>query len=95
MSEASDIADGASLSARSGWQEFWRTEDWWAVWLGLGLTALAYVLFVDGSSLAWLAVLPPKWASFAQLGAQFVKDAPRYVAHMRSGWRPLRPRPRS
>ena len=80
MSEASEIAGGTALSERSGWHELWLTEDWWAVWLGLGLSALAYVLFVNGSSLAWLAVIPPKWASLTQLGAQFAADAPRYVA---------------
>ncbi len=80
MSQASDIADRPSSSDRSGWQELWRTEDWWAVWLGLGLSFIAYVLFANGSSLAWIAVTPPKWASFAQLGAQFATDAPRYVA---------------
>jgi len=80
MSEASGVADAPSLSDRSGWQELWRTEDWWAVWLGLSLTAIAYLLFINGSSLAWLAVVPPKWVSFAQLGAQLAADAPRYIA---------------
>ena len=78
MSQTSDAARQA-IPDRSGWQELWRTEDWWAVWLGLGLTA-AYLLFVNGSSLAWLAVTPPKWASFTQLGARFATDAPRYLA---------------
>lgn len=28
----------------SGWrQELWSKEDWWAVWLGLGIVALAYI----------------------------------------------------
>ena len=51
VSEASEVAGGRSIADRSGWQELWRTEDWWAVWLGLGLTAVAYLLFVNGSSL--------------------------------------------
>ncbi len=80
MSQASEIADGPPIAYRSGWQELWQTEDWWAVWLGLGLTAIAYLLFASGSSLAWLAVATPKWASFTQLGAQLAADAPRYVA---------------
>ncbi len=80
MGEASEITAGPSVSDRSGWHELWRTEDWWAVWLGLTLTALAFLLFVNGSSLAWLAVTPPKWSSFAQLGGQLAADAPRYVA---------------
>ncbi len=81
MSETTaGIGHGPSVSDRSGWQELWRTEDWWAVWLGLGLTIAAYLLFANGSSLAWLAVTPSKWANLAQLGAQLEKDAPRYVA---------------
>ena len=43
-----------------GWTELWRKEDWWAVWLGLGAALAAYALFVNGSSIAWLAVSPPK-----------------------------------
>ena len=81
MSETTaGIGHGPSVSDRSGLQELWRTEDWWAVWLGLGLTIAAYLLFANGSSLAWLAVTPSKWANLAQLGAQLEKDAPRYVA---------------
>ncbi len=80
MSQASKVAEQQAIPDRSGWQELWRTEDWWAVWLGLGLTAVAYLLFVNGSSLAWLAVTPPKWASFNQLGARLATDAPRYLA---------------
>ncbi len=80
MSQTVKIAEDQSIPDRSGWQELWRTEDWWAVWLGLGLTIAAYVLFVNGSSLAWLAVAPSKWASLTQLGAQFEANAGRYVA---------------
>ena len=65
---------------RSGWQELWQKEDWWAVWLGLGVVILAYVLFASGSSIAWIAVAPAKWSTFAQLGAQLSANVPRYAA---------------
>ena len=65
---------------RSSRQELWQTEDWWAVWLGLGLLAVAYALFVSGSSIAWLAVAPQRWSTLPQLGAQLLADMPRYVA---------------
>ena len=65
---------------RPGWRELWLKEDWWAVWLGLGLVLAAYALFESGSSIAWLAVAPAKWSTPAQLGAQLWTAAPRYLA---------------
>lgn len=72
----------ASASPSSGWQELWRKEDWWAVWLGLTLVLIACALFGAGSSLAWIAVAPAKWATLPQLGAQLLSDAPRYAAQL-------------
>jgi len=59
---------------------FWRKDDWWAVGAGLLIVALAYGLFASGSSLAWLAVTPPKWDGFAQIAAHFAAAWPRYLA---------------
>jgi len=64
----------------SGWQEFWSKEDWWAVWLGLGIVALAYVFYLSGSSISWIAVAPAKWSNLSQLGAQLSKNGIKYVA---------------
>ncbi len=64
----------------SGWQELWSKEDWWAVWLGLGIVALAVALFLGGSSISWIAVSPAKWSTFSQLGAQFAANVGRYAA---------------
>jgi uncharacterized membrane protein YadS len=73
--------DGAiEVPVRAGVEPFWRKEDWWAVGVGLGLVALAVGLFEGGGSLAWLAVVPAKWTSVAQLGADFAVNWPRYVA---------------
>ena len=65
---------------QSGWQELWRKEDWWAVWLGLSVVVLAYGLFINGSSLKWIAVAPTKWSTFSELGQQLSANAPRYAA---------------
>ena len=54
-------------------------EDWWAVLLGLGLVVVALILFDAGSSLKWLAVTPGKWSTGAQLGADLLANAPRYL----------------
>jgi len=64
----------------SGWQQFWSKEDWWAVWLGLGIVIVAYVFYLEGSSISWLAVAPAKWSNFSQLGAQLQKNGIKYLA---------------
>jgi uncharacterized integral membrane protein (TIGR00698 family) len=64
----------------SGWQEFWSKEDWWAVWIGLGIAILAYVLYLEGSSISWIAVAPAKWSTLSQLAAYFAKNGIKYFA---------------
>src|SRR5579871_885572 len=68
------------VNKASGWQEFWSKEDWWAVWLGLGIVILAYVFYLGGSSISWIAVSPSKWSSWSQLAAQFSSNGLRYLA---------------
>lgn len=63
-----------------GWKELWLKEDWWAVWIGLGLVLTAYGLFVSGSSISWIAVAPKKWADFSQISADFAANSMRYLA---------------
>jgi uncharacterized integral membrane protein (TIGR00698 family) len=62
------------------WRELWLKEDWWAIWLGLGIVLVAYVLFANGSSIRWLAVTPAKWSDFGQLEQHFAANYPRYIA---------------
>jgi uncharacterized integral membrane protein (TIGR00698 family) len=68
-------------AAPLGWRELWRKEDWWAIWLGLGIVIVAYALFAQGSSLKWLAVTPARWSTPEQLGADLLANIPRYVAN--------------
>ena len=63
-----------------GWRELWLKEDWWAVWIGLGLVLASFLCFQNQTSLEWIAVAPKKWASFAQLSADFALKIPRYAA---------------
>jgi len=65
---------------RSGWRELWQKEDWWAVWLGLGIVLVAYALFASGHSLEWIAVSPAKWSSGSDIGSHFAGNWPRYLA---------------
>ncbi|MBV8464465.1 MAG: putative sulfate exporter family transporter [Burkholderiales bacterium] len=61
-------------------RELWQKEDWWAVWLGLGIVVAAWLLFAHGSSLKWLAVTPEKWTDLGQLAHHFATNAVRYAA---------------
>ncbi len=70
----------AAPPAVPGWTELWRKEDWWAVWIGLGTAVVGYALFAGGSSIAWLAVYPPKWSALSQLAGHFQANAARYLA---------------
>jgi uncharacterized integral membrane protein (TIGR00698 family) len=56
------------------------TEDWLAVWLGLGIIFLAYVLYLAGSGISWIAVSPAKWSTFPELATQLSKNGVRYFA---------------
>lgn len=62
------------------WRELVEKEDWWAVWLGLGIIAAAGIFFAAGSSIAWIAVGPARWSTLAELGAHFGAEWPRYLA---------------
>jgi uncharacterized integral membrane protein (TIGR00698 family) len=56
------------MSERQGISALWRTEDWWAVWLGLGIIAAAIIFFFSGGTLRPLAVSPPRdWTSFSEV----------------------------
>ncbi len=75
-----ELAPSSTVRRSTGWKELWLKEDWWAIWLGLGIVLAAYVLFANGSSIKWLAVTPAKWSTLSQLGADFAANFPRYIA---------------
>jgi uncharacterized integral membrane protein (TIGR00698 family) len=62
------------------WREFLIKEDWWSIWIGLGLLLVATVFFLSGSSLSWIAVTPAKWHTADELTGQFLKNYDRYIA---------------
>ena len=61
-------------------QKFWLKEDWWAVSLGLAIVLIAYVFYLNGSSISWIAVAPTKWSTFSELTNQLSLDGGRYIA---------------
>jgi uncharacterized membrane protein YadS len=78
---ASRPAGDAPVPApRAGWRDIYQREDWWAIWLGVGLVIAAWLFFVNGSSIKWIAVTPKKWHTLAELATDLQANAPRYLA---------------
>ena len=46
-----DLVPAGAAPAASPWRELFLKEDWWAIWLGLGIVLTAYLFFVSGSSI--------------------------------------------
>src|SRR5260370_29873403 len=57
-----------------------KKEAWWAVWIGLAIIVIAYLLFASGTSIKWLAVAPAKWSSGAQAAADVRHHLPNHIA---------------
>ena len=68
----------APPARRSAWRELVAKEDWWAIWIGLGLVVVAVT--TPSGSLKWLAVAPTKWGDPAAAVAQFVAHCRQYLA---------------
>jgi uncharacterized integral membrane protein (TIGR00698 family) len=58
------------------------TEDWWAVYLGLGIVLVALIFYMAGSTLNPLAVAPPKWKSIAMVTEHFSNKLPWYLLQL-------------
>ncbi len=72
---------GLRLPVRESlWTEFIRKEDWWAVWISLGLIGVAIAKFASGGSLQWIAVAPQKWGNATELAGQLRPQGIRYLA---------------
>jgi uncharacterized membrane protein YadS len=56
------------------------SEDLWAIAIGIGLIAVAVVLFLGGGSIKWIAVAPQKWTHLAEAARQLRDHAPQYLA---------------
>src|SRR5580658_4136744 len=70
---------GQALRRESGLQLF-RQEDWWSIWIGLSLVAVAVLLVANGSSIKWVAVAPTKWSHLDEAVAQLRAHAGQYLA---------------
>jgi uncharacterized membrane protein YadS len=80
MVEIADHPPARPAAGSSSWGELIRKEDWWAIWIGLGLVAVAVALFANGGSIKWIAVAPQKWSHPADVAAQLRQHAGQYAA---------------
>lgn len=58
------------------------TEDWWAVYLGLGIVVVALLFHLFGGTLKPLAVAPPKWQSFGTVVEHFKAQSLWYLLQL-------------
>jgi uncharacterized integral membrane protein (TIGR00698 family) len=80
MAEIAHTAHSRALVRRSPWGELFRKEDWWAIWIGLGLIAVAVALFAGGGSIKWIAVTPQKWTHLSDVTQQLKLHGLQYAA---------------
>ncbi|MGO8955204.1 MAG: YeiH family protein [Rhodomicrobium sp.] len=67
---------------KTAFSDLFLKEDWWAIWLGLGIVALAIISFNHGNTfLKSLAINPGgiKWKSLDDLTAHFTANASWYM----------------
>jgi uncharacterized membrane protein YadS len=60
-------------------EKLWKTEDWWSVWMGLGIVIFAIVMFYMGGSIKGWAVVPSKLTSFDLVWADLAKNWMGYI----------------
>ena len=77
----SELADNAPRTIRRHAGTAWaRTEDWWAIFIGVGLIVVAVGALAAGTDLKWIAVAPQKWHTLAELTQQLRAHASQYLA---------------
>lgn len=79
MSNVQLNASTGKPAPTNGWSELWKKEDWWAVYLGLGIVLMALIAFFIGGTLKPLAVEPPKWVAFDAVAKHFGDKIGMYV----------------
>jgi uncharacterized integral membrane protein (TIGR00698 family) len=80
MADIAQTANSRALARPSPWGELFRKEDWWAIWIGLGLIGVAVALFAAGSSIKWIAVAPQKWSHLSDVAQQLELHGLQYGA---------------
>ena len=69
----------------AGWKELYLKEDWWAIYLGIGIVVVALIAFLSGSTVVRSLSVNPgglKWSSLDQLGSHFGKNIHLYALQL-------------
>jgi len=53
--------------------ELYKTEDYWAVWLGLLIIFVAMAAFWNGTTIKGIAITPGRWSDLGGLWSDLVK----------------------
>ncbi|MDR3568229.1 MAG: putative sulfate exporter family transporter [Syntrophobacteraceae bacterium] len=80
--QASPAMAAPAAPAPMGWRELYLKEDWWAIYLGIGLMVMTLVAFWMGSNAVKLLFINPggvKWTTLGQLLAHFQQNLNLYL----------------
>ncbi len=83
--ETKTCAEAPPPARAMGWRELYLKEDWWAIYLGLGITIVALLAFLNGSKLVQTLSINPgglKWTTLGQVGAYFSANIGTYLLQM-------------
>jgi uncharacterized membrane protein YadS len=70
-----------------GWKELYLKEDWWAIYLGIGIVIVSLIAFLNGSTMVKTLTINPgglKWTSIDQLVNHFSANIYLYVLQLLS-----------
>jgi hypothetical protein len=77
MKKSSSLRMRPVLSGR-GWSQLWKKEDWWAIWLGLGIVIASIIFWAAGSSLEPIALIIPEWSELTWVANHFAEKSASY-----------------
>lgn len=68
-----------------GWKELYLKEDWWAIYLGIGIVIVSLIAFLNGSTMVKSLAINPgglKWTSIDQLVNHFSENLHLYILQL-------------
>lgn len=68
------------MNKKIDWSSLWKKEDWWAIWLAIGIILVALIFFYSGSTIKPIAIKPVKWENFNTVIQHFIQQWHWYLA---------------